>query len=68
MSGSRIILAAVLFTLIFSAGLIPNHLLLKQLGLLNNYASLIPARRRRCVQPGRGAPVFHRGASDALDG
>lgn len=39
--GSRIILAGVLFTLIFSAGLIPNYLLVKQLGLLNNYASLI---------------------------
>ena len=39
--GSRIILAGVLFTLIFSAGLIPNYLLVKQLGLLNNYASLV---------------------------
>jgi len=39
--GSRIILAGVLITLIFSAGLIPNYLLVKQLGLVNNYASLI---------------------------
>jgi putative aldouronate transport system permease protein len=38
---SRFVLALVLFTLLFSAGLIPNYLLVKQLGLINSYASLI---------------------------
>ncbi len=39
--GSNFILALVLFTLLFSAGLIPNYLLVKQLGLINSYLSLI---------------------------
>ena len=39
--GSRFVLALVLFTLLFSAGLIPNYLLVKELGLLNNFGSLI---------------------------
>ncbi|MBV9326594.1 MAG: carbohydrate ABC transporter permease [Chloroflexi bacterium] len=39
--GSRFVLGLVLFTLLFSAGLIPNYLLVKQLGMLNSYASLI---------------------------
>ena len=39
--GSRFVLGLALFTLLFSAGLIPNYLLVKQLGLLNSYASLI---------------------------
>ena len=38
---SRFVLAIVLFTLLFSAGIIPNYLLVKQLGLINSYASLI---------------------------
>jgi len=39
--GSRPILLIALFTLMFTPGIIPNYLLVKQLGLLNNYASLI---------------------------
>ena len=39
--GSRFVLALALFTLIFSAGLIPNYLLVKQLGLINTFAALI---------------------------
>jgi len=39
--GSRFVLALVLFTFLFSAGIIPNYLLVKQLGLLNSFASLI---------------------------
>jgi len=39
--GSRFVLGLVLFTLLFSAGLIPNYLLVKQLGMLNSYTSLI---------------------------
>lgn len=38
--GSRIVLGLVLFTLLFSPGLIPNYLLVKQLGLINSYGSL----------------------------
>ncbi len=38
--GSRFVLGLVLFTLLFSPGLIPNYLLVKQLGLINSYASL----------------------------
>lgn len=39
--GSRFVLGLVLFTLLFSAGLIPNYLLVKQLGMLNSWVSLI---------------------------
>jgi ABC-type glycerol-3-phosphate transport system permease component len=39
--GSRFILMLVLFTLLFTAGIIPNYLLVKQLGLINNYAALV---------------------------
>jgi putative aldouronate transport system permease protein len=39
--GSRFILALVLLTLLFSAGIIPNYLLVKQLGMINGYGSLI---------------------------
>jgi putative aldouronate transport system permease protein len=39
--GSRFILALVLFTLLFSAGIIPNYLLVKQLGMINTFQSLI---------------------------
>ena len=39
--GSNLVLALVLFTLLFSAGLIPNYLLVKQLGMINSYSALI---------------------------
>jgi putative aldouronate transport system permease protein len=39
--GSRFVLTLVLLTLLFSAGIIPNYLLVKQLGMLNSYWSLI---------------------------
>lgn len=39
--GGRVILYLVLFTMLFGAGIIPNYLLVKQLGLLDTYASLI---------------------------
>src|SRR5206468_1432129 len=37
----RPILVVVLCTLFFVPGIIPNYLVVKQLGLLNNYAALI---------------------------
>ncbi|QGN35690.1 ABC transporter permease subunit [Microlunatus sp. Gsoil 973] len=39
--GSRLVLLLALGTLLFSAGIIPNYLLVRYLGLLNSYASLI---------------------------
>jgi len=39
--GRRGLLLCVLFTLFFFPGIIPNYLMVKQLGLLNNYAALI---------------------------
>src|SRR5690606_29361525 len=39
--GHRPILLLVLFTMLFSAGMIPNYLLVKQLGLIDSYWSLI---------------------------
>lgn len=39
--GSRIVLGLVLFSLLFTPGLIPNYLLVKELGLLNSYLALI---------------------------
>ena len=39
--GGRVILLIALFTLLFSPGIIPNYLLVKQVGLLNTYGSLI---------------------------
>lgn len=39
--GSRIVLFMALGTLLFSAGIIPTYLVVRDLGLLNNYASLI---------------------------
>jgi len=39
--GHRPILFTALFTMLFSAGIIPNFLLVKQLGLLNHYGALI---------------------------
>ncbi len=41
MLGSRAVLALVLFTLLFAAGIIPNYLLVKNLGLINSYGSLV---------------------------
>lgn len=39
--GSKGVLYVVLFTMLFGAGLIPNFILVKELGLLNSYWSLI---------------------------
>lgn len=39
--GSRIVLALVLFTLLFSAGIIPDYLLVRDLNLIDTYGSLI---------------------------
>ncbi|OIV35222.1 ABC transporter permease [Mangrovactinospora gilvigrisea] len=41
LTGGRYFLLLVLFTMLFSPGIIPNFLMVKQLGLLNSYASLI---------------------------
>ncbi|TVY01866.1 carbohydrate ABC transporter permease [Paenibacillus cremeus] len=38
--GRRVYSFAIIFTMIFSVGLIPNYLLLKSLGLLNGYGAL----------------------------
>lgn len=39
--GAKTVLLLVLLTMMFSAGMIPNYLLIKQLGLLNSWWSLI---------------------------
>jgi len=39
--GSKAVLLLVLFSMLFSPGLIPNYLLVQELGLLNTYWSLI---------------------------
>ncbi|WP_089773956.1 carbohydrate ABC transporter permease [Ruania alba] len=39
--GHKSILFVVLFTMLFSAGMIPNYLLIKQLGLIDSYWALI---------------------------
>lgn len=39
--GAKFVLLIALFTLLFTPGIIPNYLLIKQLGLLNSYAALI---------------------------
>ncbi len=39
--GTKFVLFLVLGTLLFNAGIIPNYLLVRYLGLLNTYASLI---------------------------
>lgn len=39
--GQRPLLFLVLFTMLFSAGIIPNYLLIKQLGLIDSYWALI---------------------------
>jgi len=41
MPGSRFMLYLVLFTFLFTPGIIPNYLAVKQYGLLNSYAALI---------------------------
>lgn len=41
MPGRTIILSLVVFTLVFNAGIVPNYLLIKELGLLNSYWALI---------------------------
>jgi putative aldouronate transport system permease protein len=41
MPGRGLMLSAVIFTLVFSAGIVPSYLLIKQLGLLNSYWALI---------------------------
>ncbi len=41
MIGGRFVLALVLFTILFTSGIIPNYLLIKQLGLLNSFGALI---------------------------
>lgn len=39
--GSRFVLLIVLFSMLFSAGIIPNYLLVRQLGMLDTYAAVI---------------------------
>lgn len=39
--GSRAVLALVLFTLLFSAGIIPDYLLVRNFNLIDTYASLV---------------------------
>lgn len=39
--GSRFVLLLVLFSMLFSAGIIPNYLLVKQLGMIDTYWSLV---------------------------
>jgi putative aldouronate transport system permease protein len=39
--GTRFVLLLVLFTMLFSAGIIPNYLLVKQLGMIDTYVALI---------------------------
>jgi ABC-type glycerol-3-phosphate transport system permease component len=41
--GAKFILYLVLLTMLFSAGIIPNYLVVKQLGLIDTYAGLIVA-------------------------
>ncbi|WP_274653116.1 carbohydrate ABC transporter permease [Paenibacillus humicola] len=40
-AGRPLILGFIVFTLVFNAGILPNYLLVKELGLLNSYWSLI---------------------------
>ncbi|MDF2961310.1 MAG: binding-protein-dependent transport system inner rane component [Paenibacillus sp.] len=39
--GRNLMLSGVIFTLVFNAGILPNYLLIKELGLLNSHWSLI---------------------------
>ena len=58
--GSRVILLIlVLFTMLFTAGIIPNYLLVKQLGLLDTYAALILPGADQRLQPGGDAQLLH---------
>lgn len=41
MPGRTTVLSLVVFTLVFNAGIVPNYLLIKELGLLNSYWALI---------------------------
>lgn len=41
MPGARFVLLTVLFTFLFGPGMIPQFLLVKELGLLNSYAALV---------------------------
>ncbi|NHN34665.1 carbohydrate ABC transporter permease [Paenibacillus agricola] len=41
MPGRGAMLGCVIFTLVFSAGIVPNYILVKELGLLNSYWALI---------------------------
>jgi putative aldouronate transport system permease protein len=41
--GAKFILYLVLLTMLFSAGIIPNYLLVKELGLIDTYAALVLA-------------------------
>ncbi|WP_456287463.1 carbohydrate ABC transporter permease [Paenibacillus sp. AK002] len=41
MPGNRWVMGLVIFTLVFSPGIVPNYLLVKELGLLNSYWSMI---------------------------
>jgi putative aldouronate transport system permease protein len=41
MPGRGIMMSAVVFTLVFSAGIVPSYILIKELGLLNSYWALI---------------------------
>lgn len=41
LSGMKPILLCFIFTMLFSGGLVPNYLLIKQLGLYNTYGALI---------------------------
>ncbi|MGF7050590.1 putative aldouronate transport system permease protein [Paenibacillus sp. DS2015] len=41
MPGRSLMMGFIIFTLVFNAGLVPNYLLVKELGLLNSYWALI---------------------------
>lgn len=41
LDGRNFMMGAVIFTLVFSAGIVPNYLLVKNIGLLNSYWALI---------------------------
>ena len=57
--GSRFFLLLALTTLLFTPGIIPNYLAVKQYGLLNSYAVADPADPGQRLQPGRAAAVLH---------
>ncbi|MDR1541516.1 MAG: carbohydrate ABC transporter permease [Clostridiales bacterium] len=41
MPGNRLIMALITFTLVFSAGIVPNYILIKDLHMINSYSSII---------------------------